>query len=331
MPASKRADHGDVGAGGERLGQIAGIFDAAIGDHGHVGLLRGFDRIHDRGQLRHADAGDNARGADRTRTDADLDRVGAGIDQRLRALFGRDIAGDHLHGIGKPLDAVDGLQHPRGMAVRGVHDDQVDAGLDQPLGALETAFADGGRGRDAQAALRILAGQRMRDRLFHVLDGDQSDAAVLIVDHKQFLDAVLVQHPLGFVLADAFAHRHEVFVRHQLGDFLARVGGKPHIAVGENADQFSRHALGRAGDHRNAGETVILHQRHRVRQHRVGTDGQGIDHHSGFELLDLPHLRGLAVGIKIAVDDADAAGLRHGDRHARFGDGIHRRRDDREC
>ena len=325
----QRADHGDVGAGGERLGKIAGIFDAAIGDHGHVGFLRGFDRIHDRGQLRHADAGDNPRGADRTGTDADLDRIGAGIDQRLRAFLGRDIAGDHLHGVGKPLDAVDGFQHPRGMAVRGVDHDQIDAGVDQPLGALVTALADGGRGRDPQPALRVLAGQGMRDRLFHVLHGDQSDAAVLIVDHQQFLDAVLVQHPLRLVLADAFAHRHQIFVRHQFGDFLARIGRKPHVAVGENADQLARHALGGAGDHRNAGKAVILHQRQRVRQHRVGTDGQRIDHHSGFELLDLPHLGGLAVDVEIAVNDADAAGLRHRDRHARFGDGIHRGGDDR--
>ena len=117
-----------------------------------------FDRIHDRGELRHADAGDDARGADRARADADLDRVGAGIDQRLRALVGRDIAGDHLHGVGEPLDAVDRFQHARGMAVRGIDHDQIDAGVDQPLGALEAALADRGRGGDAQPALRVLAG-----------------------------------------------------------------------------------------------------------------------------------------------------------------------------
>ncbi len=74
---------------------------------------------------------------------------------------------------------------------------------------------------------------------------------------------------------------------------------------------------------------MILHQRQRVRQHRVRTDGQGIDHHSGFVLLDLPHLGCLAVDVKISMDDADATGLRHGDRHSRFGDGIHRRRNNR--
>ena len=130
------------------------------------------------------------------------------------------------------------------MAVRGVHHDQVDAGLDQPFGALETALADRGRRRDPQPPLRILAGERMRDRLFHVLDGDQADAAILIVDHQQLLDAMLVQHPLRLVLADALAHRDEILVRHQFGNLLPGIGGKAHVAVGEDADQLARHALG---------------------------------------------------------------------------------------
>ena len=136
------------------------------------------------------------------------------------------------------------FEHLRGMTVRGVDHDQIDAGIDQALGALETGLADRGRGGNAKPALRVLAGQRMRDRLFHVLDGDQADAAILIVDHEQLFDAMLVQHPLGLVLADAFAHGDEIFVRHQFGDLLARIGRKPHVAVGEDADQLSGNALG---------------------------------------------------------------------------------------
>jgi hypothetical protein len=35
-------------------------------------------------------------------------------------------------------------------------------------------------------------------------------------------------------------------------------------------------------------------------------------------------------GVEIAVDDADAAGLRHGDGEPRLGHGVHRRRQDRD-
>ena len=37
-----------------------------------------------------------------------------------------------------------------------------------------------------------------------------------------------------------------------------------------------------------------------------------------------------SVGRQVAVDDADAAGLRHGDRETRLGDGVHRGRNDRQ-
>ena len=42
------------------------------------------------------------------------------------------------------------------MTVRGVDNDHVDACIDQLLGALKAALADGGRGCDAQPSLRIL-------------------------------------------------------------------------------------------------------------------------------------------------------------------------------
>ena len=121
-------------------------------------LLRRLDRRHDRRELRHADAGDDARGADRARADADLDRVRAGVDQRLRAVGGRDVAGHDAHRIGQLLGPRHRVEHALRMAVRGVDDEKVDAGVDQPLGALEAVVADAGRGGDAQAALRVLGG-----------------------------------------------------------------------------------------------------------------------------------------------------------------------------
>ena len=59
-------------------------------------FARRLDGVHDGGELRHADAGDDARGADRARPDADLDGVGAGVDQRPGAVARRDVAGDDL-------------------------------------------------------------------------------------------------------------------------------------------------------------------------------------------------------------------------------------------
>ena len=288
---------------------------------------RRLDGVHDGGELRHADAGDDAGGADRARPDADLDGVGAGIDERLGALGGRDVAGHHLHRIGEPLDALDRIEHAARMAVGGVHDDEVDARLDQPLGALVAVVADRGRGRDPQPALLVLAGMGMGDRLLDVLDGDQPDAAVLVVHHQELFDAVLVQQALRLLLADAFPHRHQAVLGHQLGDLLARIGCKAHVTVGEDADQAARRLV--AGHHRHAGDAVLLHQRQRVGEGRLRMNGEWVHHHAGLEFLDPADQRGLLVRLEVAVDNSDAAGLRHGNRHGGFGHGVHRGGDDR--
>ena len=65
---------------------------------------------------------------------------------------------------------------------------------------------------------------------------------------------------------DALAHRDQLVLGHQLGDPLARIGGKAHVAVGQDADQLAGAAVAAAFDHRNAGDAVRLHQLERLGQ-----------------------------------------------------------------
>ena len=99
------------------------------------------------------------------------------------------------------LDARDRVEHPLRMAVRGVDDDQVDAGLDQPLGALEAVVADAGGGGDAQAALLVLGGVGVGCAFSMSLTVIRPTQRYCVVDDQQLLDAVLVQQALGLVLA----------------------------------------------------------------------------------------------------------------------------------
>ena len=73
----------DVGPGGYRLGQIPGKLDAPIGDQRDAILFQFLGHIGHGRDLRHADAGDDAGGADGTRADTDLDRIGARLSQRF--------------------------------------------------------------------------------------------------------------------------------------------------------------------------------------------------------------------------------------------------------
>ena len=215
------------------------------------------------------------------------------------------------------------------MAVRGVDDEAVDAGRHQKLGASETLVADRGRGGDPQAPVGVLGGVRMRGRLLDILDGDEADAAAGLVDDDELLDPVLVQEPARLVAPDPLPDRDHL-AGHELVDRLARIVGETDVAVGEDADELAGLAVRARLDHRNAGDRGALHHRQRVGERRVGEDGDRIDDHAAFEALDLAHLLGLIGGLEVAVDDADAAGLRHGDGEPRLGDRVHRRGDDRQ-
>src|SRR6202140_4906431 len=75
------ADHDRMRARRDRLGDVPREADAAIGDDRHVRVAQRLRDRGNRGDLRYADARDDARGADRAWPDADLDGVRAGIDQ----------------------------------------------------------------------------------------------------------------------------------------------------------------------------------------------------------------------------------------------------------
>src|SRR5260370_6739254 len=91
------ADHHAVRAGRQDLGDIARVPNSAVPDDRHPGALQRLGNPRNRADLRHADASYDARGADRSGTDAHLDRVGSVLDEIERRLSGHDIAADHLY------------------------------------------------------------------------------------------------------------------------------------------------------------------------------------------------------------------------------------------
>ena len=141
---------------------------------GMPAVRRGAVHIGDGGELRHADARDDARRADRAGPDADLDRVGAGLRSSAAAPSARrDVAGDDLRpGERLRISARRSRARAR-VAVRGVDADDVDAGGEQ---RRPRARPDRARCRPpphAQAAELVLGRVRVRCGLLDVLDGDE--------------------------------------------------------------------------------------------------------------------------------------------------------------
>src|SRR5690606_5361053 len=200
------AHHHRVGASGDSLGQVTGEADAAVGDHRHAGALEGRGDIGHGTDLRHADTGDDAGGADGARTDADLHTISAGFDQRQGGFSGGDVAADHLQLGQVLLDPAHTLDHATGMAVSGVHHHYVDAGGGQRADAFFGVGAGADGGPNAQAALIVLGGQRIGLGLLQVTERHQATQVEAIVNHQHLLDAVLVQLGADLFQRRAFQH-----------------------------------------------------------------------------------------------------------------------------
>ena len=64
------SDHRAVRADGERLDDVTGVANAAVGDDRDIAARGGTRALHDRADHRHANPGDDACRADRSRADA---------------------------------------------------------------------------------------------------------------------------------------------------------------------------------------------------------------------------------------------------------------------
>ena len=127
--------------------------------------------------------------------------------------------------------------------MRGIDHNQIGACIHELFGARKTGVADGGGRRHPQTPLLVLGRMGIEPRLFYVLDGDEADAEIIVIDHHQLLDAVLMEQLFGFLHADIFFYRYQIFAGHQLRDRLRGICREAHIAVGEDAHQL---ALARA-------------------------------------------------------------------------------------
>ena len=207
------------------------------------------------------------------------------------------------------------------MPVRRIDHDDIGARCDQRLGALEAGIAHGGGCGDAQAASRVFRSEGVQRSLVHVLDGEQADAPAAVVNDHETLDPVLVEQAAGFLDRRVDLHGDD-FARHQACDFFVRIFSEARIAVGDDADD-----LAVLLDDWNAGKTRALFQLAQLAQRRSRSDGHGVHDHAALVFLHLRHFAGLLFNRQVAVDDADAACLGHGNGEARFGDRIHGRRE----
>ena len=317
-------EHHRLRASGDGLGDITRIADTAISDQRHAGAFQCRSDVLHRGDLRHADTRDDARGANAAGADADLDTIGAVVEQRTRGIRRSDVAANHLHLRKVRLDPLDAVEHALRVPVCGVHHQHVGAGLDQQRDALVGALTHAHRRTDTQTTEAVLAGVRVLAALHDVLDRDQALERPVVADHQEPFQPMLVQQVGGHFQAHAFRHGHQALARrHDVAHRLIQLRLEAQVAVGDDAHHFA------AVDHRETADAVLASQPQQLADGHLRADGDRILDHSRLKALDLGHLGRLLARRHVLVDDAQTTLLRQRDRQTGLGDRVHRRRNER--
>ena len=233
----------------------------------HAGRAAGLGRLGDGGDLRHADAGDDAGGADGAGPDADLDAVSTGVDQGLRPRAGGDVAADDVD-VGAPrLGLAAGA--PCRVTARECPCAVSTTRTSTPASTRPSARFQASSPTPTAAPTRsrpagVLGGQRVLLALGEVLHRDEPAQPPGVVDERQLLDLVPAQQLHRLVAGVPTRPVTSGIGRHDLAHQPGAVGLEAQVAVGDDADQ---HAVG--VDDGQAGDAVAARRRRRRRQRGV--------------------------------------------------------------
>ena len=148
--------------------------------------------------------------------------------------------------------------------------------------------------------------------------GHQAYQLALFVYYRQFLHFMsleCIHH--GPVVRSADSD--EVLTGHHLADSAVHVGLEAQVAVRDDTHQ---HMV--LVHHGNTADMVLVHHPQRIAYRLVAGDGQRVGYHAVLRTLDATHLSGLLGDRHVLVNDADTSFTGNGNRHRRFGHGIHR-------
>ena len=314
----QRAHHHARPSGGQRLHDVARIAQSAVGNERHAGALQRTIHVVNGAQLGHANAGHHAGGADAAWTDAHLHRVGTVLHEHAGRLARGHVAHHDVDAAERCLGLAQFLNDATRVAVGRVDDNGVGAGIHQGLHALQRVGGDAHAGSHAQPPLLVLAGHRLVLGLRDVLIGDEAHQAVVLVNHGQLLNLVLLKYLGGGGQVRLLVSGHQVAAGHHVVDFVVQAALKAQVAVGDIA-----HQVALVVNNGNAADVVFGHQCQRLGHRATAADGHRVVNHAVLGTLHDGHLAGLSLYGHVLVDDANAALAGNGNGHRRFRDGVH--------
>ena len=151
------ANHDGVSTPRQGFHDVAGVANAAVGNDRHACAFEGRTDLHHRTQLGNTHTGDDTRGANGSRTDADFHGVHPGLDKRQGRLSRGDIASHDVDVVEGVFHVAHGVDDATAVSVGGVDNHGIHPGIDQGRHAFVGVGSHAHSRGHAQTAVLVLA------------------------------------------------------------------------------------------------------------------------------------------------------------------------------
>ena len=180
-----------------------------------------------------------------------------------------------------------------------------------------------------EAELRVARGLELRLAFLRdaldVAHRDEAVQMVVVIHHEQLVDAEMFGEKFvgardGVFAQFFFGDGVNLFARRERLDHFLRGVTRLDDVAGKQADEFAFFIHHRK---RAEAEFFLFNQRQHVADELVGRNFDRVLNQALDVIFDAADLRKLVALRHVVMNEAEAAVERHGDGHARFGDGVH--------
>ena len=204
------------------------------------------------------------------------------------------------------------------MAVSRINHDGIGTGIHQSLHTVEGINGHTDTSSHTQTTFLVFTSHGLILGLGDVLIGDQTDETVVLVDHRQFLDLVLLQNLGSSDQVGLLMGGHEVLLRHDLLNGTIETTLETEVAVGDDT-----HKVVVIVNHGNTTDMIFRHDVEGLSHGRTLGDGDRIVDHTVLGTLYDSNLTGLVVDRHILMNNTDTTLAGDGNSHLTLGNSIH--------
>ena len=233
------AQHHRVCSGCQCLNYIARVTDTTIGNQWHSGAFESLSHVVYCRQLWHTYTGNDACGANRTRTNTYLYTIGTIFHQVFGCFAGSYVTHHYIHLRECGFHTAKHFHYTLGVSVSCIYHQCIHACLYKSTCTLHRILGNAYSGCHAQASKCILGCIWLILGFCYVFICYKAHQLAVLVDNRQFFNLMILKYVGCLFKIGRLAGDYQIIFGHHIINNLGQITFKAQVSIGNDAHQIS--------------------------------------------------------------------------------------------